>query len=69
MPIFEYHCEACGQDFEDLVGVHTEDSEVSCPKCGEKKASRKLSAFATGGSASTGKTSAVPSSACSIGGG
>jgi putative FmdB family regulatory protein len=31
MPIFEYHCEGCGCDFEQLVLSSAE--RVTCPKC------------------------------------
>lgn len=32
MPIYEYKCRKCGEEFEELVmGSHP---EVACPKCG-----------------------------------
>ena len=44
MPIFEYVCTACGEDFEELVlGSRT---DVKCPKCGSLEAQKKVSAFA-----------------------
>ena len=33
MPIYEYHCQDCGSDFEKLVR-RTGDA-VSCPACGD----------------------------------
>lgn len=34
MPMYDYHCEACGKVLEDvLIKV---DEEQECPKCGEK---------------------------------
>ena len=33
MPIYEYHCQDCGSDFEKLVRK-TGDA-VSCPACGD----------------------------------
>ena len=34
MPIFEFHCQACDQNFEKLV--FGSDPEVECPHCGQK---------------------------------
>jgi putative FmdB family regulatory protein len=44
MPIFEFTCGSCGEDFEELV--RSANEEVECPKCASTKAERKLSAFA-----------------------
>jgi putative FmdB family regulatory protein len=44
MPIFEYICNACGEEFEELVlGSRT---DVKCPKCGSSGAQKKVSSFA-----------------------
>ena len=46
MPIFEYHCAACGNDFELLVL----GSDVpACPRCESEDLEKKLSTFASGG--------------------
>ena len=42
MPIFEYSCMECDNDFEILVFG---DQEVSCPACKGKKVKKLLSAF------------------------
>ncbi|WP_449243234.1 FmdB family zinc ribbon protein [Desulfovibrio sp.] len=40
MPIFEYKCGKCGQEFEELVfGEET----PACPKCGSAKTSKLMS--------------------------
>lgn len=44
MPIFEYRCEKCGEDFERLVPNSA--AEVRCEKCGSGEVKRKLSRFA-----------------------
>jgi len=44
MPIFEYRCSACGDDFELLV---RSDTAVACPECGSRKVDKKLSTFAS----------------------
>ncbi|MGM0555006.1 MAG: FmdB family zinc ribbon protein [Myxococcota bacterium] len=40
MPIYDYRCEACGHEFEDLRSFSDPDPEA-CPECGED-AVRKL---------------------------
>ncbi len=42
MPIFEYHCENCQEDFEKIVFGKT---TIQCPKCDSKKVRQKISAF------------------------
>jgi putative FmdB family regulatory protein len=42
MPIYEYLCEKCGNEFELIV---FKDDEPTCPACGEKKPKRKMSTF------------------------
>ncbi len=44
MPIFEFRCQACGQEFEKLV--FGGDPEVECPACGQKRAEKLMSACA-----------------------
>ena len=45
MPTYEYQCSACGNRFE-LIQKITEDPIKTCPKCGEEKAQRLISATA-----------------------
>ena len=49
MPIFEYACSSCGNEFEKLVRQSAPAPE--CPSCHSTKLEKKLSAFAaiTGG--------------------
>ena len=46
MPIFEYKCKSCGEDFEKLVFGN---KEVSCPKCSSKEVKKKFSVFSATG--------------------
>jgi putative FmdB family regulatory protein len=42
MPIYEYHCEKCEQDFEYLV-IGSDDP--LCPSCHSKKVCKQMSTF------------------------
>ena len=59
MPIYEYVCDRCNQEFEKLVFNSSE--KIGCPKCKTKKVSRKMSSFAF---SSGGKFTSTASSSC-----
>ena len=42
MPIYEYICEKCGDEFEMLV---FRSDEPVCPSCGNKQPTKKMSSF------------------------
>jgi len=44
MPIFEFHCDGCGQTFEKLV--FSGDPEVECPLCHQTQVNKLMSACA-----------------------
>ncbi len=46
MPIFEYKCTSCGEDFEKLIFGN---KEVTCPKCSSKNVKKKFSVFCASG--------------------
>ena len=56
MPLYEFVCAGCGQEFELLVGFSKADDPQTCPSCGSKQSNRKVSSFAMGGSSSSGGT-------------
>lgn len=61
MPIYQFGCEACGKQFEELVPYSRRD-EVTCPDC-EGHTRVLLSAFATkvsGGSSQRTAPAAAP---------
>lgn len=70
MPMFEFHCPACDEVFEELV--RKADEEVRCPRCDTLRVERLLSrvAFSVGGkfTASTGASSCGGCTASSCGG-
>ncbi len=43
MPIFEYQCQNCEKDFEQII--LNPKNKVKCPHCQSSKVNKKLSAF------------------------
>jgi putative FmdB family regulatory protein len=64
MPIFEYKCNACGEDFEKLVFG---SQKVQCPKCSSDDIKKKFSTFGMSGVENPGSSgcSSCSSSSCS----
>jgi len=46
MPIYEYECQSCGEDFEKLIFGN---QGVLCPRCNSKKIKKKFSVFCATG--------------------
>jgi len=46
MPIYEFRCEDCGEEFEELIKSKTEVDSISCKKCGSPKVKRLMSVAA-----------------------
>ncbi|MGB2615489.1 MAG: zinc ribbon domain-containing protein [Phycisphaerae bacterium] len=49
MPLYEFHCDACGKAFEELFRSMSERRRPACPKCGSRNVHKKFSTFALGG--------------------
>jgi putative FmdB family regulatory protein len=67
MPLYEYRCDECGEEFEVIKRITERTDDVECPGCG-KPARKLLSGFAvgtSGGGAGTGASGG----GCSGGGG
>ncbi len=62
MPIYEYSCEDCGNQFEKLVRRAAEADGVECPSCGKKQLKQELSVFAAhaNGHAKAGRHAGMP---------
>lgn len=59
MPIYEFQCHDCGNEFEELVARM--DQDAPCPKCSSNKVGRLVSATADyRGSMSAGAANAMP---------
>ncbi|MBU1707721.1 zinc ribbon domain-containing protein [bacterium] len=61
MPIFEYTCRDCGEEFEELVSAAQTES-VACPHCHSANAEKLFSAFGIGGAVKF--SSSMGSSGC-----
>ncbi len=60
MPIYEYHCTDCGDDFERFIRSMFSKETIICPECGSDHVSKAFSVF---GTASSGGSRAVSSAA------
>jgi putative FmdB family regulatory protein len=47
MPIFEFTCNNCGNDFEELLRSANAINEVECPTCHSPEVEKKVSLFAS----------------------
>jgi len=57
MPIYEYRCQACGEEFEKLVRSSADADQVECPRCHQVHVKRLLSLFGLGGGMHGGEAS------------
>ena len=73
MPIFEYHCNDCGTNFETLVLSAREKAEAaSCSDCGSESVEKLFSTFAaqtSNGAAELGPCASRAGGVCQAGGG
>ena len=47
MPLYEFRCTDCDDEFEELVRSSAAIVEVKCPECGSAHIHRKVSLFAS----------------------
>jgi putative FmdB family regulatory protein len=68
MPIYEYVCEACKNEFDLMRPMSEADSPAACEACGGRKLKRKLSlCYAQSDGKSVAGTSAPSCSGCAGG--
>lgn len=48
MPIYNFRCNQCREEFELLVNVSSENSKRVCPNCKSNNVKRILSTFSVG---------------------
>jgi len=49
MPIYEYKCNSCGEEFEKLVFSSSSQKDIKCEKCGSDQVVRKISTISSFG--------------------
>lgn len=59
MPIYEYRCDECGEQFELFVRSTSQKAIPTCPKCGSQKARKDISLFGVGGASVNTQVSAA----------
>ena len=64
MPIYEFKCTKCGNQFEVLVSIGGE-KDVSCKNCGDGKVEKLISSFGIGGGSSKLKNASDACTTCS----
>lgn len=52
MPIYEYGCNKCGEEFSFLK--LSQSQEADCPKCSSKDVKKRISVFSAGNSSNPG---------------
>jgi len=60
MPIYEYRCKKCNDQFEMIRPMGDSAKRVDCPKCGAKSADKLPTTFAAHG----GSGSSTPAAGC-----
>lgn len=64
MPIYEYICLKCSNDFSVLQNMSSSEKDTTCSKCGSNNVKKKLSVFSAN---AAGESFSSP--ACSVSGG
>lgn len=54
MPLYEYHCNECGSEFEKMVRFSEANQLPACPNCSSPQTRKKLSAVASFGANESG---------------
>lgn len=66
MPIYEYICLECSNDFSVLQNMSASEKDTTCSKCGSNNVKKKLSVFSSN---AAGESFSSPSCPVSGGGG
>lgn len=61
MPIYEFICNSCGHQFEELCKINFKLEEIECPECSKKDVKKKPSLFGQKGTSSGGSSSSCGS--------
>lgn len=68
MPVYEYVCKKCSENFALLQWTSEEEAETACPRCGSKDIKKLISSFSCSPSADSGSPSGGSFSGFSGGG-
>lgn len=61
MPIYEYQCVDCGEEFERLVRSMFSKDTITCPTCGSDHVAKALSLIGASRGSAAGSGSPAPS--------
>ena len=61
MPLYEFECRACRNEFEKLVLKAAEAEDVKCPSCNSRDVEEKISSFASVSKNESSGSSCAPS--------
>ncbi len=67
MPIYEFRCDECEEEFEKLVRSTSTPTEITCPSCGSKQVAKRVSSFAARSSGTVSAFGSYSTSSCSTG--
>ena len=59
MPIYEYRCSDCGDDFERFLRSMFSKETITCPSCGSEHVNKAFSLFGSTSSSASGASSAA----------
>ncbi|HNS01561.1 MAG TPA: zinc ribbon domain-containing protein [Anaerolineae bacterium] len=59
MPIYEYQCTDCGDDFERFLRSMFSQEKITCPTCGSEQVKKAFSLFGATSSSSGSVSSAA----------
>jgi putative FmdB family regulatory protein len=59
MPVYEYRCGECGEQFELFLRSAMQKAAPTCPKCGSSEVEKAVSLFGVGGASGSGRASAA----------
>lgn len=62
MPLFDYQCEACNNQFTELRKGSEKDLPISCPQCGKETSKRLVTGFSMGGGGGSYSPPSAPTS-------
>ncbi len=65
MPLYEYHCNTCGANFEKMVRFSEQDQVPECPECHSHETRKRISLFASKSFSASSPGSSTSGSACS----